>query len=53
MPELHCDFAPAHKSLRMTLSMDTGLPDALHDVIWLANLIDAATPNPHIPQVIR
>ena len=43
---VHYNFVRVHKSLRMTPAMAAGVTKELHDMEWLANLIDAAAPKP-------
>ncbi len=43
---VHYNFVRVHKSLRMTPAMAAGVTDKLHDMEWLANLVDAALPAP-------
>ncbi|WP_413875284.1 IS1 family transposase [Albidovulum sp.] len=43
---VHYNFVRVHKSLRMTPAMAAGVTNTLHDMEWLANLIDAAAPKP-------
>ena len=40
------DDVTAHKSLKMTPAMAAGVTDTLHDMTWLAGIIDAAAPAP-------
>ena len=41
---VHYNFVRVHKTLRMTPAMAAGVTDTLHNMEWLANLIDAAAP---------
>lgn len=43
---VHYNFVRVHKSLRMTPAMAAGVTKELHDMEWLANLIEAAAPKP-------
>lgn len=43
---VHYNFVRMHKSLRMTPAMAAGVSDTLHDMEWLAGLIEAAAPKP-------
>ena len=40
------NFARIHESLRMTPAMAAGIASQLHDVGWIAGLIEAAYPEP-------
>ena len=41
---VHYNFVRNHKSLRMTPAMAAGVTKELHDMTWLAGLIEAASP---------
>ena len=41
---VHYNFVRTHKSLRMTPAMAAGAADTLHDMTWLAGLVEAAAP---------
>lgn len=43
---VHYNFVRVHKSLRMTPAMAAGVTKELHDMEWLAGLIEAAAPKP-------
>lgn len=43
---VHYNFVRVHKSLRMTPAMAAGVANTLHDMEWLAGIVDAATPKP-------
>ena len=43
---VHYNFVRTHKTLRMTPAMAAGVSDTLHDMTWLAGIIDAAAPAP-------
>ena len=43
---VHYNFVRVHKSLRMTPAMASGVTKELHDMEWLANLIEASAPKP-------
>lgn len=43
---VHYNFVRVHKSLRMTPAMAAGVTKELHDMEWLANLIEASAPKP-------
>jgi IS1 family transposase len=43
---VHYNFVRVHRSLRMTPAMAAGVTDTLHDMAWLAGIIDAAAPAP-------
>ena len=43
---VHYNFVRVHKSLRMTPAMAAGVTDSLHDMEWLAKLVDASLPAP-------
>jgi hypothetical protein len=40
------NFVRAHKTLRMTPAMAAGISDTLHDIEWIAGLVEAAAPKP-------
>ena len=43
---VHYNFVRVHKSLRMTPAMAAGVSTTLHDMTWLAGIVDAAVPKP-------
>lgn len=43
---VHYNFVRMHKTLKMTPAMAAGVSDTLHDMTWLAGLIEAAAPKP-------
>lgn len=43
---VHYNFVRVHKSLRMTPAMAAGVTKELHDMEWLAGLIEASAPKP-------
>ena len=43
---VHYNFVRIHKSLKMTPAMAAGVSETLHDMTWLAGLIEAAAPKP-------
>ena len=43
------NFCRIHKTPRMTPAMAAGLTETQHDVEWIAELIDAAAPEPQKP----
>ncbi len=45
---LHYNSVRMHKSLRMTPAMAAGVTDKLHDMAWLVEVIDTATPAPKL-----
>ena len=47
------NFCRIHKSLRVTPAMEAGLTDTLHDMDWLVDLVEAATPKPRRPKTYR
>ena len=46
-------FVRMHSSLRMSPAMAAGLTDTLHDMEWLADMIEAAQPKPNRPKKIQ
>ncbi len=50
---VHYNFVRIHQSLRMTPAMAAGLTDTLHDIEWLAGLIEAEQPEPDRPKTYR
>ena len=50
---VHYNFVRIHSSLRMPPAMAAGLTDTLHDMEWLANMIEAAQPKPNRPKKYR
>jgi hypothetical protein len=40
------NFCRIHKSLRVTPAMAAGVADTLHDMEWIAGLIEAVAPKP-------
>ena len=50
---VHYNFVRIHKSLRMTPAMAAGLTDTLHDMEWLAQMIEDAQPKPNRPKTYR
>ncbi len=49
----HYNFVRIHQSLRMTPAMAAGLTDTLHDLEWLAELIEDAQPRPNRPKTYK
>lgn len=47
---MHYNFVRIHSSLRMPPAMAAGLTEALHDMEWLAEMIEAAQPKPNRPK---
>lgn len=43
---VHYNFVRTHKTLRMTPAMAAGVSDTLHDMAWLAGIVEAAAPKP-------
>lgn len=43
---VHYNFVRMHKTLRMTPAMAAGVSKELHDMNWLAGLVEAAAPKP-------
>jgi IS1 family transposase len=43
---VHYNFVGIHKTLKMTPAMAAGGSDTLHDMAWIAGIIDAAAPAP-------
>jgi IS1 family transposase len=43
---VHYNFVRMHKTLRMTPAMAAGVSKELHDMEWLAGLVEAAAPKP-------
>ena len=43
---VHYNFVRIHKTLKMTPAMAAGVSDTLHDMVWIAGIIDAAAPAP-------
>ena len=41
---VHYNFVRIHKTLKMTPAMAAGVSDTLHDMTWLAGMIEAAAP---------
>ncbi len=50
---VHYNFVRVHKTLRVTPAMEAGLTDTLHDMGWLADLIEAAQPKPNRPRTYK
>ena len=50
---VHYNFVRIHQSLRMTPAMAAGLPNTLHDIEWLAEMIDERWPQPNRPKTYR
>ena len=46
---VYYNFVRMHKTLRMTPAMAAGLTDTLHDMGWLADLVEDARPEPVKP----
>ena len=40
------NFCRIHKSLRVTPAMAAGVSDSLHDMAWIAEMVEAAAPKP-------
>jgi IS1 family transposase len=43
---VHYNFVRMHKTLKMTPAMAAGATNTLHDMAWLADMIDASLPKP-------
>jgi len=43
---VHYNFVRIHKTLKITPAMAAGVSDTLHDMAWIAGIIDAAAPAP-------
>ena len=50
---VHYNFVRIHSSLRMSPAMAAGLTETLHDMEWLAEMIEAAQPKPNRPKKYR
>ena len=50
---VHYNFVRVHQSLRMTPAMAAGLTNTLHDIEWLAEMIDERQPQPNRPKTYR
>jgi len=50
---VHYNFVRIHSSLRMPPAMAAELTDTLHDMEWLAQMIEAAQPKPNRPKKYR
>ncbi len=50
---VHYNFVRIHSSLRMPPAMAAGLTDTLHDMEWLAEMIEAGLPKPQRPKKYR
>ena len=50
---VHYNFIRIHQSLRITPAMAAGLTDTLHDMEWLAQMIEDAQPKPNRPKTYR
>ena len=50
---VHYNFLRVHQSLRMTPAMAVELTNTLHDIEWLAELIEAAQPKPNKPKTYK
>lgn len=50
---VHYNFIRIHQSLRMTPAMAAGLTDTLHDMEWLAQMIEDAQPKPNRPKTYK
>ena len=46
---VYYNFVRVHKTLRMSPAMAAGLTETLHDMGWLADLVDDARPEPQRP----
>lgn len=49
----HYNFVRIHQSLRVTPAMAAGLTNTLHDMEWLAELIEDAQPQPNRPPTYK
>ena len=47
------NFVRVHQTTRVTPAMEAGITDTLHDVGWLADLVEAAQPAPNRPDRYR
>ena len=43
---VHYNFVRRHQTLRMSPAMAAGVSTTLHDMVWLAGIVDAAAPKP-------
>ena len=50
---VHYNFVRIHSSLRMPPAMAAGLTKTLHDMEWLAQMVEAAQPKPNRPKKYR
>ena len=50
---VHYNFVRIHSSLRMSPAMAAGRTETLHDMEWLAEMIEAAQPKPNRPKKYR
>ncbi len=50
---VHYNFVRVHKTLRMTPAMAAGVSETLHDMTWIAGIIDAAAPEPKLRGTYR
>lgn len=50
---LYYNFCHIHQTLRVTPAMAPGVTDTLHDVNWMANLLEEATPAPRAREPYR
>ena len=47
------NFVRVHQTPRVTPALEAGLTDTLHDIGWLADLVEAAQPAPKRPATYR
>lgn len=47
------NFCRIHKTLRVTPAMEAGLTDTLHDLEWIAEMVEAQAPKPGRPKTYK
>jgi len=47
------NFCRIHKTLRVTPAMEAGLSDTLHDMEWVAEMVEAQAPKPGRPKTYK
>ncbi len=47
------NFCRIHKTLRVTPAMEAGLSDTLHDLEWIAEMVEAQAPKPGRPKTYK
>lgn len=50
---VYYNFCRVHQTIRVTPAMEAGLTDTLHDIGWLADMVEAAQPKPNRPAHYR